>query len=94
MDVFRGHTMLGMTTNWSKFSQEMKLDDNVANEVLHLPIYCNFAEPTSIISGAVIFRPKANRTAMMFVGSQAYIDYIENSDMLEKPCLAKACRAV
>ena len=93
-EAFWGKSKIGLLSNWSKFPVTLKLHDNVAKEVLHLPLFDNSGAPVSVANGAVIFRPTANKTALFIFGDKAFVEYVNDAEFVEKPCIAESSRAV
>ena len=84
---------MAVSTNWAKFAVEVKLSDNAAKEELHLPCCQLSGEATNIVNGVVVFRPCANKIAVLCVGDQAFIDKVSASAVVSHT-VAESSRAV
>ena len=89
---------VAVVTNWSKFPVQLKLCDDVmgtfGTEVLHMPVYETLGLPASLFSTAIIFRARANKTAVMYLGNQHCTEKINASALVQKPYISASTHAV
>jgi len=89
---------VGIVTNWSKFPVELKIGDarhgTCGNEVLHMPLYHCVGEPMSMMNTAVIFRPSANKTAVIFMGDRRSVAKMKSSALVKTPYISASTHAV